>query len=121
MSDDDFGDPMLPPTHPNGPRKMRAVPVLCSSTRNSKGCGHPVDDHVGTHTPRPDCDCCSWRQNEPEPADPQLAFYGANTVNSHRRDLPKPPPADLGFDPAKWARMTRAERRAVTRYARGRR
>lgn len=51
----------------------------------------------------------------------QIAFYGADQVESIRRDLPKPPPAELGFDPVKWQRMTRAERRAVTRYAKGKR
>lgn len=30
---------------------------------------------------------------------------------------PAPPPAELGFDLAKWNRMSRAERRAVLRYA----
>lgn len=95
--------------------------VLCSSTRDSRGCGHPVDDHTGSATPRPSCDCCSWRQNVPAPADPQIAFYGRNRALGTRRDLPKPPPADSGFDPVKWAAMSRAERRAVTRYAKGKR
>jgi hypothetical protein len=48
----------------------------------------------------------------------QLAYYGEEQVVSIRRDLPKPPPTELGFDPVKWQRMTRAERRAVLRYAR---
>lgn len=32
------------------------MPVICRT------CGDPVDDHVGTHTPNPDCACCSWRK-----------------------------------------------------------
>lgn len=51
----------------------------------------------------------------------QVAFYGRDRARGTWRDLPKPPPAELGFDPEKWARMTRAERRAVTRYAKGKR
>jgi predicted Fe-S protein YdhL (DUF1289 family) len=34
-----------------------------------------------------------------------------------RYTAPAPPPAELGFDLAKWNRMSRAERRAVLRYA----
>lgn len=49
--------------------------------------------------------------------DPQLAFYGAQLVEQVRRDLPAPPPAELGFDPVKWRQMSRAERRAVLRHA----
>jgi hypothetical protein len=77
----EFGNDMLPPTHPDGPRKMRHVPG-----------------------------------NEPAPT-PE-SFYGENVVHGVRRDLPKPPPAELGFDPGKWGAMTRAERRAVLRHAR---
>lgn len=33
---------------------------------------------------------------------------------------PAPPPAELGFDLAKWNRMSRTERRAVLRYAKKR-
>lgn len=47
------------------------------------------------------------------------AFYGEAQIESVKRDLPKPPPAELGFDPVKWQRMSRPERRAVLRYARG--
>lgn len=45
-------------------------------------------------------------------------FYGRDVARGTRRDLPKPPPAELGFDPEKWQRMTRVERRAVIRHAR---
>lgn len=45
---------------------QREQQVLCLSTGHGAGCGHPVDWHVGGHTPAPDCDCCSWRKNDPE-------------------------------------------------------
>jgi hypothetical protein len=51
----------------------------------------------------------------------QLAFCGEEQVAPDARDLPKPPPKELGFDPVKWQRMSRSERRAVLRYAKGKR
>lgn len=41
-------------------------------------------------------------------------------VPGPRYTAPVPPPASLGFDLAKWNRMSRAERRAVLRYAKKR-
>lgn len=41
-----------------------------------------------------------------------------SSYRSGKYTEPKPPPAELGFDPAKWNTMSRAERRAVLRHAR---
>jgi hypothetical protein len=101
----EFGNAMLPPTHPDGPRKMQPVPVLCSGLNS---CGHPVDDHTGHNSPRQACPCCSWRKNVP--AEPN--------VTAHRRDLPTPPPDGLDVDPVKWNAMRRPERRALLRQHR---
>lgn len=95
--------PILDPTHPDGPRKQMP---LCTSTARSPGCGHPVEWHVGAHTPARSCGCCSWRQNEPE--------QPARTPGQRYTD-PLPPPAGLDVDPEKWRRMPRAERRAMMR------
>lgn len=81
----EFGDPRLPPTHPNGPRKMRDV-------RPPEHVNEPC--HV-------------------EPALDRAAFYGPGI--DMRRDLPAPPPADVNVEPSKWMHMSRAERRALLR------
>jgi hypothetical protein len=47
----------------------------------------------------------SYVPAEPEPA------------KGPRYTAPAPPPPELNFDLAKWNRMSRAERRAVLRYA----
>lgn len=38
-------------------------PVLCRSTRNGAGCGHPVGDHDGDRSRT--CCCCNWQHNDP--------------------------------------------------------
>ena len=53
-----------------------------------------------------DQDCPAGADDEPEPVAPRIE--------------PKPAPAELGFDPVKWAAMPRAERRAVLRHAKSR-
>jgi hypothetical protein len=89
MRPEDF--PILDPTHPDGPRKLRPV----------------ADDGLVPLAVLPSGSVAAE----------QLAFYGSELVEQVQRDLPKPPPAELGFDPLKWRQMTRAERRAVLRYA----
>lgn len=84
----------FPPTHPDG---HRAQVALCRSIEGSQGCLHPVDWHVGQGTPAPDCDCCSWRKNEPAAPAPV-------------RTLPP-----TGIAPEKWVTMPRRERRALMR------
>ena len=86
-----------PPTHPKGPRAMADV-VRCQTTRDSQGCGHPVDWHTGPTGPNPDCPCCGWRKAE--------ALERPATVRN-------PPPP--GFPPEKWEMMSRRERRAMTK------
>lgn len=51
---------------------------------------------------------------------PEPAVEEPQPVPGPRYTAPVPPPADLGFDLAKWNRMSRAERRAVLRYAKKR-
>jgi hypothetical protein len=88
---------LLPPTHPNGPRRMVDV-VRCQTTRDSQGCGHPVDWHTGPDSPAQDCPCCSWRKEE-APA----------------RTMPVRTPPPPGFPSEKWEMMSRRERRAATK------
>lgn len=94
------------------PEDVGVIP-LCSGLNS---CGHPVEWHVGSATPNVGCDCCSWRKSERELT--PVTFYGAGVVAETRRDLPAPPPVELGIDPAKWRAMSRPERRAILRAAR---
>jgi hypothetical protein len=90
-------DDLLPPTHPNGPRRMRDVPAPCDPRED------PIVDEllpdgagVAGHWP---------------------AEHGTVTPVD-KRQKPHPPPDDMLVDPAKWAALTRAERRALARHHR---
>lgn len=76
----------------------RPQTVICRSTRQGQGCGHPVDDHVGPGTIQKDCPCCNWSQNEP-----------SAPLKRGPLGLPEGMPVE------KWAVMNRAERRAWKR------
>lgn len=48
--------------------------VICKSTRNGAGCGHPVTDHDGgAHR---DCCCCNGQHNDPSHADACIHCWG---------------------------------------------
>lgn len=57
-----------------------------------------------------------WERSPGVPIEEQVVEI-LNATPSSGRTAPAPPPAELGFDLAKWNRMSRAERRAVLRYA----
>lgn len=91
-------DELLPPTHPDGPRKMMPIKlprlqqvVTCAS------CGDDTREHIGPESPNQDCDCCSWRKSD------------------HVRRGPVRVPAPAGVPEEKWAVMPRRERRALLR------
>jgi hypothetical protein len=83
---------------------MTAPEILCTTTRNSAGCGHPVQDHTGSGSPQRDCPCCTWQKS------------GDGPTVTPSGTAPKPPPADMPpFEQEKWAAMSRVQRRAVVR------
>jgi hypothetical protein len=54
-----------------------------------------------------------------DPREDLVAEVDAAEPDARQRyTVPTPPPPELGFDLAKWNRMSRPERRAVLRYAR---
>lgn len=94
---DPYTEDVLAELMPEAQRRMRDVPVPSRVAARDEPCADPSA-----------CDLPGHGRQAAQQHDPGPRGYTA----------PAPPPAELGFDLAKWNRMSRAERRAVLRYAR---